>query len=619
MVDSHVHKLQKQFLWGASTSSYQVEGGITNNDWNYFTTSEDIKKRLHALTKPNIFYKGISQVILKPAGDALKTWQPEYYSKDFDLAKQIGMNCFRISLEWSRIEPERGQWNQEAVDHYKVMIKHMQEEGQKKGLRPIITLNHLTLPLWVLTPPSRFAKKIGQGLLPSPLRDIPLADPISTDPFWKSLRGWENYETVKEFICFVANIVQELKDHVDFWVTIGEPVASIVGLGYIAGLWPPGFLLDGNRAKKALHNLIEAHILAYDKIKEIDDVDADGDGITNLAGFSHAMMEVAPASAADTTGVKLTIPTRIKRTILKTITTTAANDNDKGIEAAKNFSYFVNDYFINAVINGEEDLNYIRTLERHNKQSSNFIIHEKWKNKTDFIGINYYRRVYVYYSNIVALSSARYIGGTFVNDLRIITKKEKQKQKQKKERSSNNNHPYNAHNRSHGILNDLGWEIYPQGLYNLIINVMNQYGKDMPILITENGIADKSDKYRAPFIVSHLDQIRKAIDNNGAKVIGYLHWSFMDNYEWFDHYRPEAKFGLFSVKCDDYNDDNNNHHKDDLDLSRGITKGAEAYKLMIEESVNQSKYGAITDSAISKAEHRFGSFSPDGFNIYSFK
>jgi beta-glucosidase len=564
MVHSHIHQQLEQFLWGASTSSYQVEGGITNNDWHYFTTSEDIKQRLYALTRPNIFYKGTSQVILKPAGDSVKAWHPEYYSKDFGLAKQIGMNCFRISLEWARIEPERGQWNQEAVDRYKVMIKHMQEE---KGLKPIVTLNHLTLPLWVLTPPRRFAKKLGQGLLPSPLRDIPLADPISTDPYWKSLRGWENYETVKEFICFVDNIVQELKNQVDIWVTIGEAVSSIIGLGYVAGVWPPGFLLDGNRAKKALHNLIEAHILAYDKIKELDDVDADGDGITNLTGFSHAMMEVAPAAKPVTRRI-------LKKTIVD------------HTEAAKNFAYFVNDYFINAVVNGEEDLNYLKTLERHNKESSNFVIHEDWKNKTDFIGINYYRRVYVYYSNIVALSSARFIGGAFVNDLRIK----------------------GGHNlQLHGILNDLGWEIYPQGLYNLIIHILNQWGKDIPIFITENGVADKSDKYRAPFIVSHLHQIRQAIDN-GANVIGYLHWSLMDNYEWFDHYRPEAKFGLFQVDRDD--DDDNN-----LKLSRKITKGAQAYQLIIKESVNQSKDGEVTDFAISKAEHRFGSFSPDGFHI----
>jgi beta-glucosidase len=165
------------------------------------------------------------------------------------------------------------------------------------------------------------------------------------------------------------------------------------------------------------------------------------------------------------------------------------------------------------------------------------------------------------------------------------------------------------HNQPHGILNDLGWEIYPQGLYNLIIHIMNQWGKEIPVFITENGIADKSDKYRAPFIVSHLHQIRQAIDN-GANVIGYLHWSFMDNYEWFDHYRPEAKFGLFQVDHDD--DDDNN-----LKLSRKITKGAEVYKLIIKESVNQSRDGAATHSAISKAERLFGSFSPDGFNIYT--
>jgi beta-glucosidase len=572
MIHSHFHKQLQKFLWGASTSSYQVEGGITNNDWNYFTTSEDIKQRLYALTKPNIFYKGTSQVLLKPAGDALKTWHPEYYSKDFDLARQIGMNCFRISLEWARIEPESGQWNQKAVDHYKVMIKHMQEQG----LRPIVTLNHLTLPLWVLTPPRRFTKKLGQHILPSPLKHLPLADPPSADPYWESLKGWETYRTVQEFIRFVSKVVPEFKDQVDYWITISEPVASIIGGGYLAGLFPPGFFLDGDRAKKVLHNLIEAHISAYDKIKELDDVDADNDGITNLTGFTQAMMEVSPAAK----------PTR--RLLKATIT-----DNKK---AAKNLAYFVNDYFINAVVHGEEDLNYLKTLERHNTKSSNFVVHENWKNKTDFIGINYYRRVYVYYSNIVALSSARFIGGAFVNDLRI---------------RDNNSHPPPLP-QCHGILNDLGWEIYPQGLYNLIKHITNQWGKDMPIFITENGIADKSDKYRAQFIISHLHQIRQAIDN-GANVIGYLHWSLMDNYEWLDNYKPEAKFGLLYVDRDDEDDGDKND--DYLNLRRKITKGAEAYKLIIEESVNQSRDGAVTDSAISKAEHRFGSFSPDGFHI----
>ncbi|MDQ6668070.1 MAG: hypothetical protein M3Y53_07575, partial [Thermoproteota archaeon] len=57
------------FLWGVSTSPYQVEGGITNNDWSYFTTSESIKKRISSLTKPSLMYKDSTQVLLRPAGE----------------------------------------------------------------------------------------------------------------------------------------------------------------------------------------------------------------------------------------------------------------------------------------------------------------------------------------------------------------------------------------------------------------------------------------------------------------------------------------------------------------------------------------------------------------------
>jgi beta-glucosidase len=159
---------------------------------------------------------------------------------------------------------------------------------------------------------------------------LPLADPPPSDPYWKSLRGWESNETVKEFIKYVAKVVEELRDQVDYWVTVGEPVASVIGTGYIAGLWPPGFLLDGNRAKNVLHNLIEAHVQAYDKISSLNKIDADGDGISKMVGFSHAMVAVSPAKASNL----------LRATI----------NNDQ--EAAKNFDYFINDYFINAVVNG---------------------------------------------------------------------------------------------------------------------------------------------------------------------------------------------------------------------------------------------------------------------------
>jgi beta-glucosidase len=252
-----------KFLWGVSTSSYQVEGQISNNDWDYFARSEPIKKRISSLTKPSIFYKGRTQIHLQPAGEAVKFWEPAYYEGDFQLAKSLGMNAFRISLEWARIQPKKDQWNQEAIDHYKKMLRSMREAR----LTPIITLNHFTLPLWVLTPPNRIAKNIVQQILPSPLRDAPIGEPVSAHSYWNSLGGWENHTTVEEFVKFTERIVLELKDLVDYWITINEPVASVIGVGYIAGLSPPGFFLDGRRARSALHNFIEAHIQAYDKIR----------------------------------------------------------------------------------------------------------------------------------------------------------------------------------------------------------------------------------------------------------------------------------------------------------------------------------------------------------------
>ena len=91
--------MQSNFLWGASTSSYQVEGGISNNDWDFFTRDEKIKKRISKINKPSRLYKGFSQINLEPAGDAVNSWLPEYYIKDFSIAKKLGLNSIRINIK----------------------------------------------------------------------------------------------------------------------------------------------------------------------------------------------------------------------------------------------------------------------------------------------------------------------------------------------------------------------------------------------------------------------------------------------------------------------------------------------------------------------------------------
>ena len=512
--------MKNVFLWGSSTSSYQVEGGIKNNDWHIFTTSEKIKKRISNLTKPNLFYQGTNQVFLQPAGDACKVWDSFYYKEDFDTVKKLGMNSIKISIEWSRVEPERDQWDENVIEHYKTMIKYI----IGKDLIPIITLNHVTLPLWVLTPPIDFKKRIFQFLLPSPYSDIPLSEPPSSNPYWKSLRGWENEKTIGEFAKYVSRIVHEFKNLVDYWITLSEPI-SLIGGEYVSGIWSPGFFLDGNRSKKVLHNLIKAHVYAYDIIKNMDDIDADNDGESSIVGCSHHMMYVVPSRSKKIFGT-----------------------NKDNVKAAENFDYFVNDYFINAITKGEEDINYLNTLQIRNKSSKDFLIHEEWKNKLDFLGLNYYRKLTVYNNKIVSLSSARFIGGAVIS----------------------NTHTQPAEKMD--TVSDLGWEIYPKGLYIIVMRIKKHM--DIPIMITENGIADKNDRYRGPFIIAHIEQIRAAI-NEGVNIIGYLHWSLLDNYEWHEGYREEGKFGLLSI------DHKNSNFK------RSVTKGAEIYSLIINQSVTE--------------------------------
>ncbi|MEM1568934.1 MAG: beta-galactosidase BgaS [Thermofilaceae archaeon] len=89
---------------------------------------------------------------------------------------------------------------------------------------------------------------------------------------------------------------------------------------------------------------------------------------------------------------------------------------------------------------------------------------------------------------------------------------------------------------------DFGWEVYPEGLYEVLIRLWKRYR--LPIYVTENGIADASDRLRSHFIVSHLYQVHRAA-SEGVDVRGYFHWNLFDNLEWAQGYR--MRFGLFHV------------------------------------------------------------------------
>ncbi|MER5637931.1 family 1 glycosylhydrolase [Kitasatospora sp. NPDC002227] len=111
------------FLFGASTSAHQTEGGNTNSDWWQLE---------HRTGTP----------LAEPSGDAADSYHR--WPVDMDLLAELGFTDYRFSIEWARIEPEPGRFSRAATDHYRRMV----DGALERGLRPMVTLHHFTLPRW---------------------------------------------------------------------------------------------------------------------------------------------------------------------------------------------------------------------------------------------------------------------------------------------------------------------------------------------------------------------------------------------------------------------------------------------------------------------------------------
>ena len=194
----------KDFLWGAATSAYQVEGNNFNSDWWLWE-----KKT------------GLTQ-----SGNACRHY--ELFREDYDIAKALGHNVHRLSVEWARIEPEEGVFSEKEIQHYKDVLFALKE----RGIKPVVTLHHFTNPIW-----------------------------------FSNAGGWENPKAAGYFKSFCGRIVNVLKKDVHFWVTINEPMVYLYH-AYFLGIWPPQkkSLLAANRA---LGNIIKAHVASYQLINKI--------------------------------------------------------------------------------------------------------------------------------------------------------------------------------------------------------------------------------------------------------------------------------------------------------------------------------------------------------------
>ena len=214
-------KFSKHFLWGAATSAHQVEGN-THNQWTVWEL-ENAKSRAAQSEYHINDYKSWDR-IKKEARDPNNYVSGslanhyENYKEDFDLLQKMNMNAYRFSIEWSRIEPEEGLWNNEAILHYKQYVSEL----KKRNIEPIVTLFHFTLPVW-------FTEK----------------------------GGFEKRSNVKYFTRFSKKIISELGLNVRFIITINEPEAYALQ-GYYQQDWPPA-IHNPYKLWRVINNLAYAH------------------------------------------------------------------------------------------------------------------------------------------------------------------------------------------------------------------------------------------------------------------------------------------------------------------------------------------------------------------------
>ena len=196
-----VQSLPAGFIWGVSSSAFQSEGGVLDSDWTRHNASDKTQDRYG------------SSVDFR-----------HRYREDVQLAHDLGVNTYRIGINWARVEPKRGQYDQAELAYYDDLTLAIKQAG----IAPLITLDHFDIPGWVAD----------QG-------------------------GWTNPDTTKEFVAYSGLIARRYHKDVHLWITFNEAFADI-------GMQTSLHKLKGKDADRVGDNIVAAHRQVYDLIHQID-------------------------------------------------------------------------------------------------------------------------------------------------------------------------------------------------------------------------------------------------------------------------------------------------------------------------------------------------------------
>jgi beta-glucosidase len=193
------------FSWGTATAAHQIEGGNANNDWWEFE---------HAP----------GTICAEPSGDACDSW--DRWPEDVELVAGLGLDNYRFSVEWSRVEPAEGEISRVALEHYRRLCGALRQ----RDIEPVVTFHHFTTPRWLSA----------QG-------------------------GWESGVAVERFGRFAEVVAGALGDVMARACTINEPNV-VATMGWHAGMFPPG-KTDKALARAVAQNLIAGHRAGVEAIR----------------------------------------------------------------------------------------------------------------------------------------------------------------------------------------------------------------------------------------------------------------------------------------------------------------------------------------------------------------
>ncbi|MDT9001564.1 GH1 family beta-glucosidase [Paucibacter sp. APW11] len=407
------------FLWGAATSSFQIEGatqadGRGESIWDRFCR------------QPGAISDGSNGDIACEHFQRLE--------QDLDLIASLGVNCYRFSIAWPRVQPlGQGAWNAAGLGFYERLVDGLLQ----RGIKPVATLYHWDLP---------------QAL--------------------QDQGGWAMRDTVHHFVDYARHVQKHLGDRLYALSTHNEPWCAAT-LGHETGVHAPG-LRNRALAAQVSHHLLLSHGLAVQAMR--------ADGGCKSLGIVLNMGPSMPATA-----------------------------HPADIAAARLYDARFRRWYSDPVMRGQYPAEILAELGAdaptiHDGDLQAIAV------PIDHMGINYYSR------QVVSASGAH----------------------------------WNA--RAEGLpVSDMDWEIYPEGLTDILCQMHADYPNLPPLYITENGGAfpDQAmqngvvqDLDRLDYLQTHIAAVAEA-RRRGVRVDGYMVWSLMDNFEWAFGY--SKRFGIVHV------------------------------------------------------------------------